>query len=95
MTLDGGTLQTLASGFSSGCAVTLTSSGGTVNTNGFNATLTGAISGGGGLTSGMALNLAGASTYSSSTSLVQGELCVTGSITSSTTVYRGGPLGDR
>jgi YVTN family beta-propeller protein/autotransporter-associated beta strand protein len=69
----GGTLQFL-SGFTTSRAVTLTSGGGTFDTNGNNSTLAGTISGTGGLTkigSGT-LTLSGTSTYSGPTMIAGG-----------------------
>jgi autotransporter-associated beta strand protein len=66
----------------------------TIDTNGYNVTLNGSISGGGGLTktgSGM-LTLTGTNTYSGATAVSAGELRIAGSITSAATVAAGATL---
>jgi autotransporter-associated beta strand protein len=75
LTFNGGTLLTSAA-LTSARAVTLNSGGGTLNTNGFNSTLSGAISGAGALTktgSGT-LTLTGANSYSGGTTISGGTL---------------------
>jgi autotransporter-associated beta strand protein/T5SS/PEP-CTERM-associated repeat protein len=75
LSFDGGTLRYLA-GFASNRAVTLDAGGGTFDTNGNNATLTGAIGGGGRLRKIGAgiLTLAGGSNYSGPTEVNAGTL---------------------
>jgi outer membrane autotransporter protein len=72
----GGTLQFLAGGVSSNLPITLQSAGGTIDTNGFNAVLSGGISGSGGLTkAGLGtLTLGGTSTYAGATNVTAGTL---------------------
>ena len=75
LTFGGGTLQ-FNSGFSSGRAITLNAGGGTFDTNGNTATLSGTISGTGGLTktgTGV-LTLSGVSDYSGPTIVGGGTL---------------------
>jgi fibronectin-binding autotransporter adhesin len=71
----GGTLQ-YSNGFSSSRAVTLNAGGGTIDTNGNNATLSGVIGGSGSLTKSGAgtLTLSGANTYSGGTTVNAGTL---------------------
>ena len=71
----GGTLQLLGA-FTSARSVTLNAGGGTIDTNGSNATLSGAIGGAGGLTKAGAgtLALSGASTYGGTTNVNAGML---------------------
>jgi YVTN family beta-propeller protein/autotransporter-associated beta strand protein len=92
----GGTLQFAGAGIVSALPITLMAAGGTFDTNGNNATLSGAISGPGGLTkiSAGTLALAGVSTYTGATTINGGTLEVDGSIanTSSVTVNSGGTL---
>src|SRR5262245_17742786 len=75
LSFDGGTLRYLA-GFASNRAVTLDAGGGTLDTNGDNATLTGAIGGSGRLrkTGAGTLTLAGGSNYSGPTAVEAGTL---------------------
>jgi autotransporter-associated beta strand protein/T5SS/PEP-CTERM-associated repeat protein len=75
LAFDGGTLRYLA-GFASNRAVTLDAGGGTFDTNGNNATLTGAIGGSGRLrkTGAGTLTLAGGSNYSGPTAVEAGTL---------------------
>ncbi|PZP55579.1 MAG: hypothetical protein DI586_06375 [Micavibrio aeruginosavorus] len=72
-----GTLQ-YNSGFSTAKSVSLSTGGGIINTNGFNSTLSGVISGTGSLTkSGTGtLTLSGTNTYSGGTTIAQGALSV-------------------
>ena len=72
----GGTLQIAGADIASALPITLQSQGGTIDTNGNNATLSGAISGPGGLTKTGAgtLTLSGNSTYSGSTTVNAGTL---------------------
>ena len=72
----GGTLQIAGANVSSGLPITLQSQGGTVDTNGNNATLSGAISGPGGLSKIGAgtLTLSGQSTYTGATGINAGTL---------------------
>jgi fibronectin-binding autotransporter adhesin len=88
----GGTLQ-YSNGFSSSRAVTLNAGGGTIDTNGNSATLSGIIGGTGGLTkSGTGtLTLSGANTYSGGTTVNAGSLLgdtasLQGAITNNATV---------
>jgi autotransporter-associated beta strand protein len=89
----GGTLQFL-SGFTSNRAVTLNSGGGTVDTNGNDATLGGAISGIGSLTKigGGTLTLSASSSYSGATAVNAGTLLVNGSIANSAVTVNSGAL---
>ena len=75
LTFNGGTLQTSA-GITSARAITLSAGGGTFNTNGFNSTLSGVLSGAGSLTKSGAgtLILTGANTYSGGTTISGGTL---------------------
>lgn len=75
LTLDGGTLQYTA-GFTSGRLVTLGAGGGTFDTNGNNASLTGVISDAGALTKNGAgtLTLSGTNTYTGGTTVNAGTL---------------------
>jgi autotransporter-associated beta strand protein len=89
----GGTLKFL-SGFTSNRAVTLNSGGGTFDTNGYNATLAGTISGTGGLTkigSGT-LTLSGSIGYSGATAVNAGTLIVNGSIGNSAVTVTSGAM---
>jgi outer membrane autotransporter protein len=72
----GGTLQIAGANISSSLPITLQSQGGTVDTNGNNATLSGAISGPGGLSKVGAgtLTLSGQSTYTGATGVNAGTL---------------------
>jgi len=78
--MDGGTLLAGAAGLSVANALTLDASGGTVDTDGNNATLAGAISGTGGLTkTGTgSLTLTGTNTYSGNTMVNGGVLSLSG-----------------
>jgi autotransporter-associated beta strand protein len=89
----GGTLQFL-SGFTSNRAVTLNSGGGTVDTNGNDATLGGAISGIGSLTKigGGTLTLSASSSYSGATAVNAGTLLVNGSIANSAVTVNSGAV---
>ncbi len=71
----GGTLQFL-SGFTTNRSVTLNAGGGTIDTNGNDATLAGVVGGGGGLTKigDGTLELAGANSYAGGTTLAGGTL---------------------
>ena len=75
VTFNGGTLSTSA-GITATHSVTLNAGGGTFNTNGFNSTLSGVISGTGALTKSGAgtLTLSGANTYSGGTTVSAGAL---------------------
>jgi autotransporter-associated beta strand protein/T5SS/PEP-CTERM-associated repeat protein len=75
LTFGGGTLQLLGA-FTSARPVALNVAGGTIDTNGSNATLSGAIGGAGGLTKAGAgtLALSGASTYGGTTNVNAGVL---------------------
>ena len=77
LTLSGGTLRYLA-GFTSARAVALGAGGGTVDTNGFDATLAGIVSGAGTFTKAGAgsLTLNGINTYSGVTTVSAGTLAV-------------------
>jgi YVTN family beta-propeller protein/autotransporter-associated beta strand protein len=81
----GGTLQFAGANISSGLPITLQAAGGTFDTNGNSATLSGVISGPGALTkigSGI-LTLSGMNAYTGSTTVNTGALIVNGSIASS------------
>lgn len=75
LSFDGGTLRYLA-GFASNRAITLDAGGGSFDTSGNNATLSGSIGGTGGLTKsgGGTLTLSGASTYAGATGIDAGTL---------------------
>jgi outer membrane autotransporter protein len=89
----GGTLQYLA-GFSSNRGVTVNASGGTIDTNGNNATLGGSIGGVGSLTKtgAGALTLTGISSYSGATAVNVGTLIVNGSIANSAVTVNAGAM---
>ena len=92
----GGTLQFAGANINSGLPITLQAAGGTFDTNGNSATLSGVISGPGALTKIGAgiLTLSGANAYTGSTTVNAGALIVNGSIASSslTTVNSGAAL---
>jgi YVTN family beta-propeller protein/autotransporter-associated beta strand protein len=92
----GGTLQFAGANISSALPITLQAAGGTIDTNGNSATLSGVISGPGALTKIGAgvLTLSGINTYTGTTTLNAGALIVNGSIASSslTTVNSGAAL---
>lgn len=86
LTFDGGTLQ-LSNSFDLERPVTLESAGGTLDTQGFNTTISQGVTGSGDLTkigSG-ALTMTGDSTYTGATTLAEGSLDVTGSLVSDVT----------
>jgi YVTN family beta-propeller protein/autotransporter-associated beta strand protein len=92
----GGTLQFAGANISSALPITLQAAGGTIDTNGNSATLSGVISGPGALTkigTGI-LTLSGTNAYTGSTTVNTGALIVNGSIASSnlTTVNGGAAL---
>jgi autotransporter-associated beta strand protein len=96
---NGGTLQA-GSGFSSSLAMTLgtSSSGASFDTAGYTVTLSGPLSGAGGLTLNDsvgtgALTLTGSNTYSGPTTINQGKLVVDGWLTNSAVSVDGGTLG--
>ena len=92
----GGTLQFAGANISSDLPITLQAAGGTFDTNGNRATLSGVISGPGALTKTGAgiLTLSGTNAYTGSTTVNAGALIVNGSIASSslTTVNSGAAL---
>jgi YVTN family beta-propeller protein/autotransporter-associated beta strand protein len=92
----GGTLQFAGANISSALPITLQTAGGTFDTNGNAAALSGVISGPGALTKTGAgiLTLSGVNTYTGSTTVNAGALIVNGSIASSslTTVNSGAAL---
>ena len=90
----GGTLQ-YGAAFDSARTITLSPGGGTFDTNGFAATLSGNIGGAGGLTkSGSGtLTLSGTNNYSGGTTVSGGRLAIDGTTTSNVTVGAGGELG--
>jgi YVTN family beta-propeller protein/autotransporter-associated beta strand protein len=91
----GGTLQFAGTNIASALPISLQAAGGTFDTNGNNATLSGTISGPGGLTKigAGSLMLSGTSTYSGDTNVNGGTLFVSGSIANSHTfVNSGGTL---
>jgi len=95
LSFDGGTLRTLAA-VTSDRPITLNPGGGTFDSNGFNSTLSGVISGPGGLTkiNAGSLTLSGDNTYTGDTVIDGGALLITGSIDSPNTfVNPGGLLG--
>lgn len=77
LTLDGGTLQ-YGAGFSSARTVALGAGGGSVDTNSFTSTLSGVVSGTGGLTKSGAgtLTLSGTNTYTGGTTVTGGILSI-------------------
>jgi fibronectin-binding autotransporter adhesin len=91
LTLDAGTLKA-SQGFSSARAIVLEAGNGAINTNGYQVTLSGHITGVGALTKTGADNLilSGTSTYSGPTTVNQGTLSVNGSIVSDVAVTNGG-----
>jgi outer membrane autotransporter protein len=93
VTLDGAALRTDAA-LVLGNALTLGAGGGTVDTNGHDATLAGTIAGAGGLTKrgAGALTLTGANTYSGTTTIEAGTLIVDGSLASPVMVSSGTTL---
>lgn len=93
LTLDGGTLQTDA-GITSNRAVVVTSAGGTIDTNGFDSTLSGVINGSGDLTkagNGI-LTLTGDNTLTGLTTVAGGVLNLEGTLAGSVTVNAGASL---
>ena len=86
-TFTGGTLLVNDTGLTLGHAMTLGSGGGTIDTNGYDATVSGVLSGGGGLikTGTGTLVLTGASTYTGATTVNAGRLRVTGSTDAAST----------
>jgi YVTN family beta-propeller protein/autotransporter-associated beta strand protein len=92
----GGTLQFAGANISSALPITLQAAGGTIDTNGNSATLSGVIDGPGALTKIGAgiLTLSGTNAYTGSTTVNAGALIVNGSIASSslTTVNAGAAL---
>jgi autotransporter-associated beta strand protein/YVTN family beta-propeller protein len=92
----GGTLQIAGPGIMSALPITLLAQGGTIDTNGNNAILSGVISGPGSLTKTGAglLDLTGVSSYMGTTTVAAGALVVDGSIANSAvTVQSGAVLG--
>ena len=90
---NGATLKTLASITSARSGV-FDAGGATIDTNAFDSTLSGAISGSGGLTKigDGALTLTGVNTFTGSTTVNAGSLGVNGSIASSNTIINTGAL---
>ena len=90
----GGTMQFAGANITSALQISLQAAGGTFDTNGNNATLSGAISGPGTLTKIGAgtLTLAGISTYTGPTNVNAGILSVNGSLASTVFVNSGGTL---
>jgi autotransporter-associated beta strand protein len=93
LTFGGGTLQATGT-ITSSRGVTLNASGGRIDTNGNNVTLSAAITGAGGLTqvSTGTLTLGGTDTYAGTTAVNAGILLVTGSLTGAVTVANGATL---
>jgi outer membrane autotransporter protein len=93
----GGTMQFAGTGITSALPISLQAAGGTFDTSGNNATLSGTISGPGSLTKIGAgtLVLSGTSSYTGATTVNAGTLSVNGDISSSSglTVNNGGTLG--
>ncbi len=94
LNFDGGTLLTTA-GIMSARSGVINAGGATIDTNGFNSTLSGMFAGAGGLTkNGVGtLSLDGVNTYVGPTTINGGRLDVNGSITSDTTANTGTTLG--
>ena len=90
----GGTMQFAGANITSALQISLQAAGGTFDTNGNNATLSGAISGPGTLTKIGAgtFMLTGASTYTGPTNVNAGILSVNGSLASTVFVNSGGTL---
>lgn len=93
VTFDGGTLQWGAA-FDSARDITLNSGGGTFDTNGYNSTLSGVISGDGAFTKKGAstLTLSGVNTFTGDTTINAGNLVISGSLASSHITASGGTL---
>jgi T5SS/PEP-CTERM-associated repeat protein/autotransporter-associated beta strand protein len=92
---NGGTLRVHGSDFSTSLNITLgDSTTSTVNTNGYNATLNGNLSGTGGLNKGGAgtLTLNADNTYTGATNVTTGNLVVNGNSTSSVNVINAGSV---
>lgn len=95
LTFDGGTLQAGANGLAFSSPITVGGGGGTFDTNSFDASVSSAIAGAGGLTKTGAgtLELTAANTYTGATTIAGGTLAVDGSITSPAIVAAAGTLG--
>jgi len=93
VTFDGGTLQWGAA-FDSARDITLNSGGGTFDTNSYDSTLSGVISGDGAFTKKGAgtLTLSGTNTYTGDTTINNGVLAISGSLASSQIAASGGAL---
>ncbi|WP_411883674.1 autotransporter domain-containing protein [Polaromonas sp. YR568] len=94
-TFTGGTLLVNGADLTLATSMVLGAGGGTFDTNGNTATVSGVISGTGGLTKAGAgtLVLSGANTYSGGTAVNAGTLAVNGSLAGGVTVNAGGTLG--
>jgi len=94
LSFGGGALQALAS-FTSDRGMTLNTGGGTIDSNGFNLTLNGVISGPGGLTKigTGTLSLEGENSYTGPTLVENGRLYIDGSVGGDVDVFSPGFLG--
>jgi len=94
-TFTGGTLRINGAALSLSTAMSLGTGGGTIDTNGNNATVSSVLSGSGALTKAGTgtLTLSGANTFTGGTTVNAGTLAVNGSLASGVTVGSSGTLG--